>query len=354
MVWEDNRNGNWDIYMKDLDTGVEQQVSSSPGDDRVADISGDIVVWQSLVGGVADIRMKNLATGIESPVTSDAAYQNSPRISGDLVVWEDYRNGNWDLYMKDLTSGVESPLAVGASTAARPAVDRDKVVYEDTTGINYDVWMNIVPDVTPPVVSNQSPAGDSLTGCASPVISADLSDNRVGVDTQSVAMTLDSQDVTADATVSDSHVSYQPGEALTAGVHSVTLSVADLSGNRVESDWQFTVTAPELHLNSGAAKWATYEDYRNGLLTVPYQIDNTSADMPVVDVEILASMTTAGVLLSSEVPAVVGDIGPGGHATFSLRYLVPNGTGGFKTTIFAGIGDACGGTRYLPGPPPGW
>ena len=352
VVWEDNRNGNWDIYMKDLATGgVEQRVSTSPGDNRVADISGDIVVWQSVIGGVADIRLKNIVTGVEQAVTSDAAYQNSPRISGDLIVWEDYRNGNWDIYKKDLTSGVESPLASGPSTQARPAIDREKVVYEGTAGGSYDIWMDIVPDTTPPVISAQSPADGQHTGCVSPVLSAGFSDNRAGVDSRTAHLTLDGQDVTSGATVTGNSVSYQPG-VLAAGQHSATLSVADLSGNIAISSWQFHTSSLELRLNALNAYWKNYADYNNRELSVPYQLFNISIDTPAWSVEILTSTATAGVILTTP-PVKIGDISPGTHNDFVLKYLVPPDTNSFRTAIYSSGSDTCGVTSFFPGPPPG-
>lgn len=350
VVWEDNRNGNWDIYMKDLATGIEQRVSTSPGDNKVADISGETVVWQNVVGGVADIRMKDIA-GIEQAVTSDAAYQNSPRISGDLIVWEDYRNSNWDIYMKDLTSGGESPLASGPSTQARPAIDREKVVYEDTASGSYDVWMNIVPDTTPPVISAQTPADGQHSGCVSPVVSATYTDNRVGINTQSVGLTLDGQDVTSNAVITDNAVSYQPS-ALPAGQHSATMTVADLSGNIAISSWQFYTSNLELGLNALKAYWESYDDYDNRELSVPYQLLNVSTDTPAWSVEILTSTATAGVILTT--PLVeIGNISPGTHNDFVLKYLIPPNTASFKTTVFASGSDTCGVTSFFPGPPPG-
>jgi len=59
VVWEDNRNGNWDIYM-----------------------------WDSING--------------EKQITTDLNDQRYPVISGKGIVWQDNRNGNWDVYMTQI------------------------------------------------------------------------------------------------------------------------------------------------------------------------------------------------------------------------------------------------------------
>lgn len=248
---------------------------------------------------------------------------------------------------------MESPLASGPSTEARLAIDREKVVCEKVTaGVNYDVWMDIVPDTTPPTISAQSPADGQHTGCVSPVLSASFSDNRAGVDSQTAHLTLDGQDVTSGATVTGNSVSYQPG-ALAAGQHNATLSVADLSGNIAISSWQFYISSLELGLNVLNAYWETYADYNNRELSVPFQQLNVSTDTPAWSVEILTSTATAGVILATPPPVEIGDISPGTHNDFVLKYLIPPNTNSFKTAIYSSGSNTCGVTSFFPGPPPG-
>lgn len=352
VVWQDNRSGHYDIYMKDLATGVEQQVTSSPGNDKVADISGDIVVWQRTVGSVSDIWMKNLATGVEQAVTSDSAFQNSPRISGDIVVWEDYRAGNYDLYMKDLSSGAVSPLATGPSTQARPAVDRDKVVWEDYSSAGvFTIWLQAIPDTTPPAISGLAPVAGTYTGCTSPIISANYTDNRTGIDTGSVQLVIDGQDVTANASVTAGSVSYQ-GPSMNDGEHNATVTVTDNSGNTATASWRFGTSQPALGLQSQGPYWGSYSDYLDQTLTVPYQLANNSADTAVAKVEILAASASSGVIAASALPLSLGEIQPASKSGFALKFLIPGGLRSFKTEIYTSGVDPCGDVHYIPGPPP--
>jgi beta propeller repeat protein len=357
VVWQDNRYGNYDIFMKDLSSGIERQLTTDPGDDTSADISGDVVVWKSHRGSQYDIRWMNLNDGIDRAVTNDPAYQWSASVSGDLVTWMDHRNDpnpsgtDYDIYMKDLTSGVESMLAGGSIIQGYPRIDRDKVVWEENGNGNFGIWMATIPDSTPPSISNMTPTGGARAGCGSTPIAASFSDNRIGVDSGSVRLTLDGRDVTAGSTVTNQSVSYQ-SDALTTGQHSVSLTVADLAGNTANSTWQFYASPASPRLDARATYWDGYSDYISRQLSVTYEISNIYTDYSFFDVQIVAATSNAGVTLSSPMPVIVGDISPGDKKDFVLKYVVPENINSFKSDIYASVRDACNGVTYLPGPPP--
>jgi len=141
VVWADNRNGNYDIYMKNLATGVESAVTTHADQQANPAIYGNKVVWRDARNGNDDIYMKNLATGVESAVTTNSAWQSNPAIYGDKVVWYDYRNGNNDIYMKNLTTGVESAVTTNGYAQDNPAIYGNKVVWRDNRDGNYDIYM---------------------------------------------------------------------------------------------------------------------------------------------------------------------------------------------------------------------
>jgi beta propeller repeat protein len=97
VVWEDFRNGNWDIYGKDLSTGVEFPVCTAIYDQSSPSVNGDIVVWADPRQGAGDCTKQiiygyNLSTKTEFSIPWEPGYkQEGPVVSGDWIV---YREGN--------------------------------------------------------------------------------------------------------------------------------------------------------------------------------------------------------------------------------------------------------------------
>ena len=55
VVWQDDRNGHWDIYGFNLETGQEFRITDSPADEMNPAISGNLVVWEDSRSGVSEI-----------------------------------------------------------------------------------------------------------------------------------------------------------------------------------------------------------------------------------------------------------------------------------------------------------
>jgi len=93
-------------------------------------ISNDIIAWSDLrnekrdvdqLGDLkktnADIFIYNLKTGEQKQITKDLGTQMNPKIWGNFVIWQDNREdiakeypGKWSLYLYDLDTGREQMI----------------------------------------------------------------------------------------------------------------------------------------------------------------------------------------------------------------------------------------------------
>ncbi|SEN69737.1 TolB family protein [Lihuaxuella thermophila] len=138
IVWQDYRNGNWDIYMYDLSTGKETQITSSPNNEWNPAIYGDKIVWRDFRNKHAELYMYDLSTGQETLITTYLGTTSNPKIYGDRIVWE-YNN---DIYLYDLSTGKQTQITSDSYLQSDPAIYEDKIVWEDYAGIYlYDVSM---------------------------------------------------------------------------------------------------------------------------------------------------------------------------------------------------------------------
>jgi TolB protein len=148
VVYQDNRNGNWDIYMFTLQGTFtpETRITNNTYDQVAPQINGNRIVYQDNrnsdveTGRHWDIYMYDLVTQIETRITNNSATQQNPAIYGNRIVWEDNRNGHWDIYMYDLGSQTETRLTF-SGTNRYPAIYGDRIVYtkETTDSLGYPV-----------------------------------------------------------------------------------------------------------------------------------------------------------------------------------------------------------------------
>ena len=94
-MWQDSRNGDGhnptDIYMYDLSTSREIQITDDDSDQYSPDIYGDRIVWADWRNRGWDIYMYNISTSRETRITIDKGSQEYPAIYGDKIAWVDSR-----------------------------------------------------------------------------------------------------------------------------------------------------------------------------------------------------------------------------------------------------------------------
>jgi len=140
------------------------------------------------------------------------------------------------IFLSDVTYTPPSPLAFGRHDVFFSVRD---IAGPPNTAIR--TWWFVIDNV-PPAISNVQPTDQYITSIKTPTISANY-DDPSGIALASVAITLDSVNVTSGANVAPDGFTYLPPSALSEGIHSVYLEVSDASGlhNKNTSSWQFTV-----------------------------------------------------------------------------------------------------------------
>ncbi len=147
VAWQDNRRGNWDIYISTSSDGLmwsaETRITDSDDNQIRPALAVDRqspnrvhVAWQGDDAGNPDIYIATssnaFATKTIAQVTTNAADQTTPAMAVDAsnnvyVVWTDSRNGTSDIYGAASNSGpwANVPIATGAGhqTAAVMATE---------------------------------------------------------------------------------------------------------------------------------------------------------------------------------------------------------------------------------------
>ena len=109
-----------------------------PGSEQTnPDIDRNIVVWQDNRNGNWDIYGYNLTTRREFQITDNPHDQTNPAISGNTVVWEDSRDGNLQIFAIVL----DGPEAARCTTKLMGDVNGDCKVDFDDQAIMLSQWL---------------------------------------------------------------------------------------------------------------------------------------------------------------------------------------------------------------------
>jgi hypothetical protein len=164
---------------------------------------------------------------------------NGKEVTGDLETQGNSTLSEKSLfyYFPAMSSGFTAKGTVKFTFTGTAPPQGSRMSFLVTAG---NITCGTATDTTAPTISGQAPNSLKLN-TATPVISAQYADVSAGIDTTKVTLLVDGTNVTAQATVSATGVTYTPSTALTNGAHTVQLNVADKANNPAQASWSFTV-----------------------------------------------------------------------------------------------------------------
>ncbi len=108
VIYQTDREGNWEIYLLDVESWKEYNLSQHPAEDRNPALSpdGTQVAFESNRDGNWDIYLLDLESGEVTRLTENMAFDGAPAWSPDgaHIAFESYRDGNWEVYVLEIDS----------------------------------------------------------------------------------------------------------------------------------------------------------------------------------------------------------------------------------------------------------
>jgi hypothetical protein len=232
--------------------------------------------------------------GVEDATpTIAAAYSDDSGIDLDSVVLT--LNG---AVLTDVTTGVSSVSYTPIEALEAGVTYTVKVTVADKVGKVAEAIWTFALETDAPEITDTTPSGVDETGM--PAISAKYADAGVGIDASTAKLAIDGEVV--DAEVTDSSVSFKPGDVMASGAHTATVTVADVAGNMAEHSWEFSIEDTAPTITDVAPSGTINEDMP--VLSASYSDDGTGIDVDsvvisldgdVVDGEVTGSQVSFGV-----------------------------------------------------------
>ena len=298
VAWEDNRDGNLEIYARNLATGEERRITNSPAFDQRPRVNNGVIVWQSSVNNISyicDIYSYDWASGTTRQITATPLDdERDPDVFGNYVVYDGLRNGNRDIYLFDLTIGTEKVLSMPGDQV-RPNISGEFVAFEDVSTGLYHVMLWHLPtgkvfDLTAAANGPPATAGQYLN---------DIDGNRV-------------------------------------------VYTDDRNGQLDIYMYQFTVVSPSIQVSPQLVNFGDVEKGKSTMAIV--SISNTGQlDLNLTGVSLTADSSSAFSITS----APAAPIPPGGSADVTIIFA-PTAVGSFSGTLQVNSDDPYHGTVQVP------
>ncbi len=141
IVWEDRRDGNLEIYARDLGGGPAIRLTETADAEELDPaVSGSRVVYsRRYADGTCQIFMTDVVTRMTRQITSGAGCFSRPDIDGDMIAYDNNPSGDQDVYVYSLATGEEHRVVL-AGVQRNAHVSGDWIAAEKVAQVPYPNW----------------------------------------------------------------------------------------------------------------------------------------------------------------------------------------------------------------------
>lgn len=190
IVWTDIRNNNLDIYMLDLNSGIERPVDTAPGPQCDPAIYNNIITWNGKQAGDGKyaIYLYDIVSGLATSITDNSGDFRYPHIYGDNIVYSCRENGlDHSLYLYNISTTQTIKITNEPTNSGEADIFDNKIVWGgaktlppsfwsssfDTDIYLYDITTGATTNISDPSGGRKSmPAGRTRTRTAASTLPA--------------------------------------------------------------------------------------------------------------------------------------------------------------------------------------
>jgi hypothetical protein len=163
VVWQRLIDDRWQIFVRDLVTGSEFNLTNTTYNNVNPHIYMNTVVWQGWMDESWDIFSTTIDRYTDNGemeikrITADKYQNTNPEVFGSVVMWQSYINNTWQVFIHDLGYGLTTQVSEGLedNRNARLAILWENENQEKTDVIQFEtatkkvsriVGGNVIPD----------------------------------------------------------------------------------------------------------------------------------------------------------------------------------------------------------------
>lgn len=201
LAYQTSRDGNWEIYLLDLPSWKEYDLTQHPGEDRNPAWSPDgrYMAFESHRDGNWEIYLLELEGGQLTRLTHNLAYDGAPAWSpdGTCIAFESYRDGNWEIYLLELDDGRPTRLTDDPAGDYAPtwSPDGERIAFTSWRDEDKEIYLMDADGSNQHNLSN-SPGDDEYPAWSPDGRSLAFVSSRHGYTTEVYVMTAEGDDQT--------------------------------------------------------------------------------------------------------------------------------------------------------------